>query len=37
MIAGFAYLDIDECLELIADYIEVVARFGVIGYRGHLG
>jgi len=33
----FAYRDLDECLELIGDYIEVVARFGVIGYMGHLG
>jgi RNA-splicing ligase RtcB len=33
----FAYRDLDECLELISDYIEVVARFGVIGYMGHLG
>jgi RNA-splicing ligase RtcB len=33
----FAYRDLDECLDLIGDYIEVVARFGVIGYMGHLG
>jgi RNA-splicing ligase RtcB len=33
----FAYRDLDECLSLIGDYIEVVARFGVIGYMGHLG
>ncbi len=33
----FAYRDLDECLDLISDYIEVVARFGVIGYMGHLG
>jgi RNA-splicing ligase RtcB len=33
----FAYRDLDECLELISEYIEVVARFGVIGYMGHLG
>jgi RNA-splicing ligase RtcB len=33
----FAYRDLDECLALIADYVKVVARFGVIGYMGHLG
>ena len=33
----FAYRDLDECLGLIAEYVEVVARFGVIGYMGHLG
>jgi len=33
----FAYRDLDECLSLIGDYIEVVARFEVIGYMGHLG
>jgi RNA-splicing ligase RtcB len=33
----FAYRDLDECLELIKDFVEVVARFGVIGYMGHLG
>ena len=32
----FAYRDLDECLVLIDDYIEVVTRFGVIGYMGHL-
>ena len=32
----FAYRDLDECLALIDDYIEVVSRFGVIGYMGHL-
>jgi RNA-splicing ligase RtcB len=33
----FAYRDLDECLDLIKDFVEVVARFGVIGYMGHLG
>jgi len=33
----FAYRDLDECLELIKDYIEVVGRFAVVGYMGHLG
>lgn len=33
----FAYRDLDECLVLIADYVAVVERFGVIGYMGHLG
>lgn len=32
----FAYRDLDECLALIADYIEPVARFRVVGYMGHL-
>jgi len=33
----FAYRDLDECLELIKDYVEVVVRFAVVGYMGHLG
>jgi len=33
----FAYRDLDECLELIKDYVEVVNRFRVVGYMGHLG
>lgn len=32
-----AYGDLDECLDLIKDYVEIVARFGVIRYMGHLG
>ena len=32
----FAYRDLDECLALIQDYVEVVARFGVVGYMGHI-
>lgn len=27
----------DECLALLAGYIEPVMRYGVIGYMGHLG
>jgi RNA-splicing ligase RtcB len=33
----FAYRDLDECLSFISDYVDVVARFGVVGYMGHLG
>jgi RNA-splicing ligase RtcB len=33
----FAYRDLDDCLGLISEYIEVVERFGVVGYMGHLG
>jgi RNA-splicing ligase RtcB len=32
----FAYRDLDDCLAMIADYVEVVARFAVVGYMGHL-
>lgn len=32
----FAYRDLDECIELIKDYVEPVQRFGVVGYMGHL-
>jgi RNA-splicing ligase RtcB len=32
----FAYRDLEECLALIDEYVEVVARFAVIGYMGHL-
>lgn len=32
----FAYRDLDECLALIDDYVEVVMRFAVVGYMGHL-
>jgi RNA-splicing ligase RtcB len=32
----FAYRDLDDCLALIGDYVDVVTRFGVIGYMGHL-
>jgi hypothetical protein len=33
----FAYRDLDECLDLIREYVTVIERFGVIGYMGHLG
>jgi len=33
----FAYRDLDECLALISEYVEVVSRFTVVGYMGHLG
>jgi RNA-splicing ligase RtcB len=33
----FAYRDLDECLGLISQYVEVVSRFTVVGYMGHLG
>ncbi|HKW16176.1 MAG TPA: RtcB family protein [Terriglobales bacterium] len=32
----FAYRDLDECMALIQDYMEVVQRFAVIAYMGHL-
>lgn len=32
----YAYRDLDNCLELIDAYIEMVERFEVIGYMGHL-
>ena len=32
----FAYRDLDDCLALIGDYVDVVQRFGVVGYMGHL-
>ncbi len=32
----FAYRDLDECLSLIDRYVEVMSRFAVIGYMGHL-
>ena len=31
-----AYRDLDACLALIDDYVEVEQRFAVIGYMGHL-
>jgi RNA-splicing ligase RtcB len=33
----FAYRDLDDCLSLISEYIDVVERFSVVGYMGHLG
>jgi hypothetical protein len=32
----FAYRDLDECVSLIKDYVEPIARYAVIGYMGHL-
>ncbi len=32
----FAYRDLDECMVLIEDYVDVVQRFAVVGYMGHL-
>ena len=31
-----AYRDLDECLDLLQGYIEMVERFSVIAYMGHL-
>ena len=33
----FAYRDLDECLDLIHEYVDVIERFTVVGYMGHLG
>jgi RNA-splicing ligase RtcB len=32
----FAYRDLDDCLNKISSYIEVVERFKVVAYMGHL-
>jgi RNA-splicing ligase RtcB len=32
----FAYRDLDECMAMIEDYVDVVLRFAVVGYMGHL-
>ncbi len=32
----YAYRDLDECLALIDGYVEVVSRYSVVGYMGHL-
>lgn len=32
----YAYRELDECLALISEYVEEVARFAVVGYMGHL-
>jgi len=32
----YAYRDLDGCLAVIEDYVEVVSRFAVVGYIGHL-
>ena len=32
----FAYRDLDACLELMTGYVELVERFAVVAYMGHL-
>jgi RNA-splicing ligase RtcB len=32
----YAYRELDECLALVSEYVEEVARFAVVGYMGHL-
>ncbi len=32
----FAYRELDDCLALLAGYVEEVERFAVVGYMGHL-
>lgn len=32
----FAYRSLEECLDLIDDYVEEVMRYAVVGYMGHL-
>ncbi len=32
----YAYRELDECLSLIDGYVEVVSRYSVVGYMGHL-
>ena len=32
----YAYRDLDDCLPLLDGYVEVIKRFGVIAYAGHL-
>lgn len=32
----FAYRDLDDCLALLAGYVEEVERFSVVAYMGHL-
>lgn len=34
--APYAYRDLDPCLEQLDEYVEVVERFEVVGYIGHL-
>ena len=33
----YAYRDLDACLGLLGEYVELVQRFAVIAYMGHLG
>jgi RNA-splicing ligase RtcB len=32
----FAYRDLDDCLKLLSGYVDLIERFAVIGYMGHL-
>jgi RNA-splicing ligase RtcB len=32
----YAYRELDDCMALVDGYVEPVARFGVVGYMGHL-
>lgn len=32
----FACRNLDDCLEIIADYVEEIKRFSVVAYVGHL-
>jgi RNA-splicing ligase RtcB len=32
----YAYRELDECLALIDDFVNEVARFAVVAYMGHL-
>lgn len=34
--APYAYRDLENCLALVADYVEEVRRFSVVAYAGHL-
>ena len=33
---SFAYRDLDECLLLLDDFVEVQQRYRVLAYMGHL-
>lgn len=33
----FAYKDLDDCLALISQSVDVEQQFSVVGYMGHLG
>lgn len=32
----YAYRNLDDCLALVNEFVEETARFGVVGYMGHL-
>jgi RNA-splicing ligase RtcB len=32
----FSYRDLDACLELLTGYVELVERFAIVAYMGHL-